>query len=243
MDSFAALVRRELGVYFTSAIAYVIFVLFMLTCGVVLMSSLSVAEERQLPVRFEETLGFVVGLIALLAPFFTMRLVAEERNQGTLESVLTAPVSETGFIMSKFLSSMLFLHFLVLLPLIGYPLLLGIYTDIDSGVVFSSYIGVLLFCSSLFAIGLFVSALCRNQITAGVITFIISILLGLLWGGALLLGRDGIWPRLLSRFDLLGGTQTFLRGVVDTRDIVFYLSVTVFFLFMSIRAVESRRWR
>lgn len=243
MGNFLALTRREMGAYFASAMAYVILTSLLVVFGYFFLSLLGWAIANEMPVRFEQSLSSFLFILTLFCPLITMRLIAEEKSQGTLETLMTVPVTETQFVLAKFFASLLFLHYLLLLPIGGYATLLGFHVSLDAGALFTSYLGVVLVAGTLFSIGLFVSSLCRSQITAGVVTFLIAAFLTVL--GWVMGNPDKLgWAeKILRRLNLLGGAESFLNGVIDLRDAVYYLSMTTFFLYLTVQTVRSRRWR
>ena len=179
-------------------------------------------------------------LILLFSALLTMRLISEERKLGTWELLLTAPVREYEIVLGKFFSSLLVLSGMLILTLY-FPILLMIFGDPDTGPILTSYLGLLLLgCASL-AIGIFASSLTSNQIVSAVVAG--GILFGLWFlGSAASLIPDPVGD-LLSYFSLSYHFPNFIRGIVDTRDVVYYLSVTAVFLFLSVRSIETERWR
>ena len=179
-------------------------------------------------------------LILLFSALLTMRLISEERKLGTWELLLTAPVREYEIVLGKFLSCFLLLAGMLVLTLY-FPILLYILGDPDTGPILTSYLGLLLLGSASLAIGIFASSLTPNQIVSAVVAG--GILFGL-W----ILGKVGsLIPdpagEILSYFSLSYHFPNFIRGIVDTRDVVYYLSVTIVFLFLSVRSIETERWR
>jgi ABC-2 type transport system permease protein len=170
-----------------------------------------------------------------------MRLVAE-RREGTIEMLLTAPVTEAQVILSKFIAALALLAFL-LLPTSGFAVILARYGSVDFGQVWCGYLGVLLLGAALYSIGLFVSSLCTSQITAGIITFWIVILLLIGNIGAAFMPDASVWRQLLDLVNLGSNLGDFMRGVVDSGRLTYLLSLTVFFLFLTTRLLETRRWR
>jgi len=172
----------------------------------------------------------------------TMRLIAEEKKQGTLEIILTAPISDAAFVLSKFTASIILLIYL-LLPTIGYLIIISRYGPVDFGAVLCGYLGLLLVGGVLYSIGLFISALCSSQITAGVLTLMVAVLLIMANIMAPQLAETSPLRPILAYVDLSVNFSDFLKGVVDRTRLVFLLSVVAFFLFLTTRVVESRRWR
>ena len=169
-----------------------------------------------------------------------MRLISEERKLGTWELLLTAPVQDYEIVLGKFFSSLIILAGMLIMTLY-FPVLLMIFGDPDTGPILTSYLGLLLLGSASLAIGIFASSLTSNQIVSAVVAG--GILFGL-W----FLGMFGnLLPQpageILSYFSLSQHFPGFVRGIVDTRDVIYYLSVTAVFLFLSVRSIETERWR
>ncbi len=242
MRNFLALTRRELGVYFVSPMAYIILTAVLLVSGQMFVSKMAEYAAMQSPVDFRDTLQSIMLVIVLTCPLVTMRLIAEEKKQGTLEIMLTAPISDASFVLAKFAASMVLLLYLLILT-VGYLVIISSYGPIDLGAAACGYLGLLLVGAVLYSIGLFISALCSSQVTAGVLTFSIAILLIMANGLTLRQAENSIWRPILGYVDLSQNFFDFLKGVVDRTRLVYLLSVVSFFLFLTTRVVESRRWR
>jgi ABC-2 type transport system permease protein len=179
-------------------------------------------------------------ILILLAPALTMRLLAEEQKLGTIELLLTSPVRDWEVIIGKYLASLVFLLAMFMLTLY-YPLLLFLFADPDPGPIYSGYLGLVLYGSAALAIGILTSTLTSNQIVAFVVSAGVLLLLFFANTGAAAVG--GFWATLVNEVGMRSHFTDFERGVIDTKHIFYFLSVTAFFLFLSIRALESRRWR
>jgi len=242
MRNFLALTRRELGVYFVSPMAYIILTALLAISGGVFYTTMGNAAAQSLPVDYSQTLAFIVYIVVLTAPLVTMRLIAEEKNKGTLEIILTAPISDAAFVLAKFAAALVLLAYLLVLTL-GYLVIISRYGLVDYGAVACGYFGVFLVGSVMYAIGLFVSALCSSQVTAGVISLAIALLLVMSQMLGSILAEGSFWREVLSYIDIPANFGDFLRGVVDRSRLVYLASVSTFFLFLTTRVVESRRWR
>jgi ABC-2 type transport system permease protein len=226
---------REFKSYLASPMAYVVTGIFLVLTGFFFQSS---------PTTYSETsirgfLGIGSILLLLLASVLTMRLLAEEKKMGTLELLLTAPVRDSEVIMGKFLGSLGILTAMLALTFY-YPILLMWFGDPDMGPIATGYLGLfLLGCTSL-AVGLFASSLTSNQLVAAVVA---GGVLCALWfvGMAADLLPEAL-GEVIGYFSLSHYFPDFMRGVIDTRGIIYYLSITVLFLFLAIRSLESSRW-
>lgn len=242
MRHFFALTRRELGVYFISPMAYIILTVMLFLSGLVFMSTMNYCASNQLPVDYMPTLYWLAVMVVLTAPLVTMRLIAEEKGKGTLEIILTTPITDAAFVLSKFAAAMTLLVYL-LAPTVGYILIISRYGPVDLGAVMCGYLGILLLGGALYSIGLLISSLCSNQITAGVLTFAIAVVLimaNLYMRG---LEENSRLLPVLAYVDFSLNVADFLKGVVDRTRLVYMLSVIGFFLFVTTRVLESRRWR
>ncbi|MEM8961826.1 MAG: ABC transporter permease subunit [Acidobacteriota bacterium] len=247
MNGLLATFERELRAYFVSPLAWIILTGFLFVQGVVfgyiawvlLGDPMSAGRVAPLSIFFG---GFFFWPIMLfVAPILTMRLLAEERRSGTIEMLMTAPVSEAGVVVGKYLAVVVLWLFLWL-PTLVYALVLDYHGDVDWGPVASSYLGVILIGALFLAIGLFASSLTRNQIIAAVITFAFLLLLVLSVVGAFL-ARDPVVQEILGYVNVVQHMDELGRGIVDTRRLVFYLSTIGFFLFLTTRALAARKWR
>ena len=238
MRRIALICGKEIGTYLSSPMAYIVSAIFIALSGASFTTYLAQTSYSDTSIRgFLET-GQL--LILLFSALLTMRLISEERKLGTWELLLTAPVREYEIVLGKFFSCLLVLAGMLILTLY-FPLLLLIFGDPDTGPILTSYLGLLLLgCASL-AIGIFASSLTPNQIVAAVVAG--GILFGLWFLG--MVGNLIPQPvgEILSYFSLSQHFPGFVRGVVDTRDVIYYLSVTAVFLFLSVRSIETERWR
>jgi ABC-2 type transport system permease protein len=256
MQPFLTLVRRELGTYFVSPLGYVIIACIQLMLGCTLLillvefSSDKANTETILDVPLTEHF-FNAGLFWLIllvtAPLITMRTFAHEKFSGTYETLMTAPVGDAQVVLAKFTGSMLF-YLAAWAPVIGYPHLLRYYSyelpPVEPGVLASTFLGVFLFCALYTAIGCFASSLTRSQIIAAMTTFVIGLGMFLLSFLSLLIPAQPGWrSKFYSQISMIEHMRDFAHGVVDTRHLVFYASLIVFFLFLTVKVVESRRWK
>ena len=186
------------------------------------------------------TIAALLFLFLVATPFLTMRLLAEEYRSGTIETLMTAPISETAVILSKFLGTIVFYTFM-LAPTLGYVVILCVLGDPDLGPIISAYIGLLLMGAHFIAIGLFCSAFTRSQIIAGIMALVILLTI---WGlGEVSASMSGPFAPVVKYLGTWQHLRPFAYGRITFRDTFFFLSSTVFWLFLSVRVLESRRWR
>lgn len=237
MKNAITVARKEFRTYFESPIAYIFITAFLLLVNFLYLWTFFVTGQADMRPFF----GFMPFVFLFLVPSITMRLWAEERKMGTLEVLLTLPVQEKEVVLGKFIASFLFL--LVMLALtFNIPLLVGVLGDPDWGTIICGYLGCLLMGASYLAIGLFASAISDNQIVAFILA--IAICTAMLIVGEwffLILVPDVFVPF----FNFLGlGThfESMGRGVIDTRDLLYYISVIGVFLYLNVYTVENRTW-
>lgn len=238
MWTILAITRKELVLYFTSPMAYVVAGVFLSLTGVFFIDTIdrSFAEASMRGLLVQSALF----LMPLIPPVLTMRLLAEEQKLGTLELLLTAPVRDYEVVIAKFLASFAILSTTVLLTLF-YVLFLVFYSSPDLGPIISGYLGFLLYCSATLAIGLLASSLTSNQIVAAVVGFGIILLFTVIHRVSSIL--SGTAATILEQLSLTTHFEAFARGVIDTSDIAYYVLITLVFLFITTRSLESRRWR
>jgi ABC-2 type transport system permease protein len=244
MSPMLTIAKREFRSNFDSPLAYVVICLSFLALGLMfffLRGGFWQADHATVQKLFEYT---PTGLSLLVVPVVTMRLVAEERRSGTLEMLITLPVKDSDVIGGKYLGALGLVLVLVLATLI-YPLAMFKFPwnlgSLDSGPVFSGYLGLILFACAATAIGLLVSSFVESQAVSFFITFFV---LGALWwfddiAEAVGAGWFATALRYVSFQTRLGG---FWRGLIDSRDVIFFLSVTAISLVISFRALERRKW-
>jgi ABC-2 type transport system permease protein len=236
MHNIWAIARRELYAYFVSPIAYVIGGLFLLISGFLFSLILNFSSEATMRPLF----GNLSVIFLFAVPFLTMRLLAEEARSGTLELLLTAPVRDSELVLGKFLGALLLVLAILACTAI-YPAILLLAGNPDRGPILAGYLGIVLQAAAFLAIGLFASSLTQNQIIAAMLTFVILLLLWLSDAlGNYTGGRIGDLFRFLS---ITRHLDEFPRGIIDTRHIVYFLSVIAAALFLTVQSVQSRRWR
>jgi ABC-2 type transport system permease protein len=250
MRVYWTLVRRELGGYFLSWTGYVVIAVVLLLIGSSfsnLMAALNEeATDRPLTEVFYSTYYF--WLILLLgAPVITMRVFAQEKASGTFETLMTTPVSDLQVVLAKFSGAMIF-YLLMWLPLLPCLFIVRYYTGeqavLDAGAVGGTFLGIFLLGCVYVALGCFASSLTRSHLVAVMVGLAAGISFFLLSFLSLLFTSRGGWKgQFFTHVGLIEHMKDFASGVVDTRPVVLCLSLTVFFLFLTLKVVESRRWK
>ena len=242
MKYILAVCTKELYTYFVSPIAYFVCFVFTAISGF-LFSLLLISISGQEAGTGAQVMGILFGNMAIILLFFTpvltMRLFAEERKSGTIELLLTSPITDGQVVLGKFLASWLLLIVMLALTLF-FPLLTQRFGPIDSGVLLSGYFGVILIGSSFLALGLLMSSMCKNQLVAALTSFGILITL---WVIGSLSSQYGAIGEFLSYLSLLEHYDDFARGVILLKDVIYHLSFTGVCLFATFKSIESSKWR
>ncbi len=228
--------KKELKSFFDSPIAYIVLTIFLLICGWFFFSDLFLINQASLRNLFR----IVPFIFMFFVPAVTMRLISEEKRSGTIEVLLTLPVKDYEVILGKFLASLILIAVAVVLTGV-YTLTLSGLGHLDLGSVTAGYIGLIFLGASYLSVGVFTSSLTHNQIVAFITSFVIIFALYML-DKVLIFVPDF----LVSFFEYLSADYHFAnisRGVIDSRDVIYYLSVIFLFLFLAIRSLESRKWR
>ncbi|MCB9858353.1 MAG: ABC transporter permease subunit [Phycisphaerales bacterium] len=233
-----ALTQRELSSIFLSLIAYIVGLLFLIATAMLFMfNTFTEGGEASLQPLF----GHMAWLLILAIPLVTMRMISEEYASGTIETLMTAPVSDTEVVLGKFFGAMSFFFALVLATCV-YAAILSMYGKPDVTVMLYGYLGLLLLGAFYAAVGLFASSLTRHQLIAAVLGMAILGILTYAMDYVASL-QSGSWRLVFSYVNVLNHFEDFSRGIVDTKAVVFFVSATLFFLFLSVKVMESKRWR
>ena len=241
MRAIGIIVQRELAQYFSSPLAYLIAFAFLLFTGIAFNSDLvlSVGVRPVDPALIPRLLTLV---LVLFAPLLTMRLLAEESREGTLELLLTAPVPDSSSVIGKFLSAWIYFTFLLALTFV-YQFILMYVSFPDMAHTIGAYLGIWLYAGATLAVGLVFSALTENQILAAFLST--SVLLILYFGeSAVQIVPSSELAFIILNLTLQGHfTPSFAVGVIRLEDIVYFAGMIVVMLFISIQLVQMRRWR
>jgi ABC-2 type transport system permease protein len=235
MKNVLIITTKEFKSYLLSPMAYIIIGVFLALTGLLFGSSSSTYSATSLA-GFLEYGGLI---LLLLIAVLTMRLLAEEKKLGTIELLLTAPVRDSEIIMGKFFGSLGIVVVMIILTFY-YPLLLYIFGDPDFGPIGSGYLGLLLLSCAALAVGIFASSLTSNQIIAAVVCG--GILFALWFLGVAASYLPETLGDVISYFSFSKYFPDFITGIIDTRGIIYYLSITVLFLFLAMRSLENSRW-
>ena len=253
MRNVITIFRRELDSYFNSWIAYVLMGLFALLTGyffyifvaIFVDRSGAAMGQRGAPMDVNEWVIrpllqniSVIGLF--LIPAITMRLFAEEKRSGTIELLATSPIRDIEIVLGKWLAAVALYACLLGVSALNIAMLY-FYGKPDIYPILTGYLGLLLQGSALLAVGTFISNTTRNQVIAGTATFVVCLLLWVMdWVSAY---ETSTWAKVLGYLSVTTHLDPFAKGVIDTKDVIFYLSMIFFGLFLTSRSLESVRWR
>jgi len=246
--------KREVQQYFTSPVAYVILAIFLFITGLFFYAIFSGFAQASMQIAMNPGMGRDLNvmdsvlrplfdnmrvILLLLMPLVTMRLFAEERRSGTIELLLTYPVRDGAVLVGKYLAAMT-LYAAMIGGLLAYPALLAYFARVEWGPLATGYLGLLLMGGMFLAIGLFASSLTENQIVAAIVTFGILLSFWIIgWLAAFVSGPAGA---VLTHLSILEHNDTFAKGVLDTKDVIYYVDFTALALFLALRSLEARRW-
>jgi ABC-2 type transport system permease protein len=254
MKNVLVIFKKELKSYFASPIAYLLLGIFAVIFGFffysatrffVLQGMQMQMMGRGMPMDVNEyvirpllTNASVIGLF--LIPMITMRLYAEEKRSGTIELLMTSPVRDLEIVLGKWLAALVLYASILGISGINIAILYA-FGRPDWKPILVGYLGLILQGGCLLAIGIFLSTLTRNQIIAGGATFAVCLMLWVLdWVSAY---DQSAWAKVISYLSVVTHFEPFSKGVIDTKDVIFYLSMIFFGLFLTTRSVESLRWR
>lgn len=235
--------KNEFKSIFISPIAYAVSLAIFLIMGVLFYANVLGAAYQQIAPAVQSVIGPLTTLFLFSIPAITMRSIADEQKTGTLELLLTAPVRDWEVILGKWLGSLGFVTIILAVSWV-YPIILNSIVDpgIDQGAMVSGYLGLFLLAAAFLAIGVAVSSLFSNQIAAFFATLGILLVLWMIGYPAQVMGNLG--GELLKYIDFSEHFySTFYRGIIELKDVIYYLSVTILALFLGSISVETRRWR
>jgi ABC-2 type transport system permease protein len=261
MRSLYAVYRKEMGHYFVSPIAYIVIGVFLLVSSFFfnvylstviresfeqMMQSMQMgggAPQFDVPgIVIRAFMGLLGTLLLFFLPMLTMGVYSEERKRGTIELLMTSPITDAQIVFGKFLAS-LTLFAIMLVPTAGYQIFMLFRSDPAPPwkILLAGYIGLFLLGASLLAIGSFLSSLTENQIVSAVLTFSVFLLLWVIdFGGG---GGGTSSGSVLQYLSVIRHYDDFTRGVVDTSALVYYGSLIFLGVFLTVRSLDSMRWR
>ena len=253
MRNIVAIAEKELRSYFASPIAYIIIGLFSLLFGWFFFVYLSVFVQRSSQMMFGGGGGANINehmirgvflnsavIVLFVMPMITMRTYSEEKRSGTIELLLTSPVTDFQIIMGKFLGA-LALYASMLFVTMLYMAILFVYSTPEWRPILSGYLGLLLMGGCFLSVGLFISSVTKNQIVAGFLTFAVFLML---WVINWMADQSGpVMGAVLKYLSITDHFDDFARGIIDTKHVIYYLTFITFGLFLTAKSVDMERWR
>ena len=242
--NFLPILKKELRSYFSSLIAYIVLTVFLALSGYFFYTNLILfvtwggtsIQEGFWQYHFHDMRKFLLFTFPLL----TMRLFAEEKKLGTIELLFTYPFRDIEILLGKFLACMTMLTIMLGLTLI-YPVILAIVDQVEVGPLVASYLGLFLLGSAFVSCGIMISSLTENQIVAALVTYGILLVFWFIdWNEA---AASPAVANALHHFSFFEHFYNFARGVIDSKDVIYFVLFIFFFLFLTLKSLESRRWR
>jgi len=247
MTNVPPLLRRELNAYFASVLGYVALMFFLLVMGVtfaVVVRYLNTGPTQLTAMKILFSMFWLPSLVVV--PMITMRLLAEEKRAGTLEMLMTAPVTDFEVVLAKYLGAVLL--YTMMWALTGFYVLIvrhfsGSEAMLDLGPIFSGYLGVIVIGQFFIAVGLLASSMTKSQVAAALMSFAVVFMLLIVLNWLTFLFPTGPLGKVFHAVSAFDQMEDFERGIVDVRPVVLYLTGTILALFITTRVVESRKWR
>lgn len=239
MTRLSALVAKELRTYFNSPVAYIVITSYLVFTSVWFfhIQRFAAADTASMRAYF----GIVPVLFIVLLPALTMRLWAEEHKMGTAEILVTLPYRDVELVIGKFVSAFAVLCAMIALS-IPVPVTIAPLGAFDAGQILGEYLGILLLGSAGISIGLFVSSVSRNQISAFLAGAAVLLAFTLIGQAAIVLELSGSASSVVHAISFQQHFESFVKGVLDTRDILYFLVLTVFFLYLNTKTLALRKW-
>ncbi len=238
MRNIFTIFQKEFKSYFNSPIAYIFIITFILFSSWLFFRTFFLVDQAHLRPLF----SIFPWLFLILAPSITMRAWAEEKKMGTIEVLMTLPLRDYEVVLGKFLASFFFMITTVVLT---FPLAITVYSlgNPDTGSIIGGYMGAILMGGAYLSIGLFCSSLTKNQIVAFIISTVTCFILLIIGEDIVLMSAPDTFAPIFSYLGLGTHFESISRGVIDSRDLVYYFSTIGFFLFLNTLALESRKWK
>ena len=238
MSTVLALIKKELKTYFNSPIAYIFLTVFLVLTSWMHFRTFFLNNQASMRNYFV----LLPWIFLFFVPAISMRLFSEEKKSGTLEVLMTLPVSDINVVLGKFFASfiLLALSLLMTLPLYIITAILG---DPDHGVIFTQYFSALLLGAAYLSIGLFVSSFTKNQIIAFIMATVFTFLLLIVGESLLLFTLPAFIAPLFQYIALSTHFESMARGVIDSRDLIYYFSIIFIFLALTSRNLAARKWK
>lgn len=234
-----AIAQRELAALFFSPIAYIVGAIFLgVTAWYFMSETLVAGQEASMRPLMER----MAALLVFALPLLTMRAISDDYANGTIETLMTAPVTDMAVVVGKFLGAFLFYIVLLAATLLHVVLLAGVTSPVGS-VVAVSYLGMLLLGGLFISVGIFASSCTRHQLVAAVLAMVILGFFSFVVDAGAEYAGSATLRTLCANLNVFWAFADFAKGIIDTKSVIFFCSGIVFFLFLATKVMESRRWR
>ncbi len=237
MRNILTIAGKELRSYFTSPMAYVLAVFYLGITGYIFVAIFLLMPQAQTE-HIRDLIGSMLFLALIIIPMLTMGLFAQERGSGTMELLMTRPVRDWEIVVGKFLAAVGLFVSVILLSL-SYPVILDTVAEVDWAIVLTGYLGLVLAGAAFVALGLFASSLTSNQIAAAILAVFMLLFFWLV--GTLSYSVSQGLGDVFKHLSVLENYQDFSKGIIDTKNIIYFLSLIFVGLFLAVRTVENRR--
>ena len=232
----AAIIKRELGSYFTSPIGYIYLAVFYIFAGIFFYGNNLSANIADIEYTFQSLFTIVLFVIPLL----TMKLLSDEKRQKTDQALLTSPISLGSIVLGKYFAALIMFTLGILITVV-YAFVLSMFATVDWMVVLANLLGLLFMGGALISIGLFISSLTESQIVSAIASFALVLLLYLMDTFLSIIPFEWL-KNALSAISFYSHYTNFTYGIINLIDIVFFVSMAAVFLFLTIRVIDKRRW-
>jgi len=240
MKNASAIFIREIKSYFTSPIAYVVLIAFSILTGFFFTAYFNWATRYGGEASMRSIFHNISITMLFVAPLITMRLFSEEKRSGTIELLMTSPVTDIEVVMGKFLAS-LALFLLMLATTILCPFFLMFYSHPDLAPMLVGYFGLFLLGGAFLSLGIFASTITKNQIVSALISFVLLLSLWVIGWMSSAVGSS--MGKVLSFISLVEHFEDFSKGVIDTKHVLYYVSFSCFCLFLAVKMIQSSKWK
>lgn len=240
MSNIVTLAQREFGAFFLSPIAYAVNAIFLFSVGLAFgLGNFTPGGEASLRPTFD---FWIMMILCFVLPMLTMRLMSDEIRSGTVETLLTVPVSETDVIVGKYFGAVLF-YLALLATMLIYPVILSSFTpSFDWSLLICNYVGLALLGGLYIAVGLFFSTLTRHQVIAVLAS--VAMLALMTFASSALAQQVSGWPKvIMQQISVRSHYEDFVKGVLDANHLIFFVTMIGLFLFLSVKLLETRRWK
>lgn len=238
MKNIWVIFKKEFKTYFNSPIAYIFITVFLVLMNWLFFRGFFIMKQANMRAFF----SLIPWVFLFFIPALTMRLWSEERKAGTLEFLMTMPVSDISVILGKFFAGFGLLVLTIILT-ITIPISIAKIGNIDTGQIIGQYLGAIFLGGSILSIGIFISSLTENQIIAFIITVIVSFILLIIGEPFVVNLAPDYLAEILKYLSLSAHFDSMGRGVIDSRDVIYYICIILFFIFLNLKSIESRKWK